>query len=208
MVTGLALALALAARAVAQDAFGRAEDYAYRVCSDQPGGYDVTLRDGSTVKRSSCVSLDAGELAFCSGIAYDSCMRYDPPSMQDKRVTSAFDRLTKAQTAMAPELAGDPACLETMARYMCAVAFPKCDPDPVNTSKYYEIPVCWDYCMDAVFACMGERTTAFEVCNRSVYAGVVVSQDRPDVKCLAGSSAALRVVVVAALASVALVFLA
>ena len=204
----LVLIPTLAGDAVAQEAFDRAVDYGYRVCSEQPGDYDVTLPDRSVVKRATCVSLDAGELAFCSGIAYDACVRYDPPSLQDKRVTSAFDRLTKAQTAMAPLLAGEPICLEIMARYMCALAFPKCDPDPVNTSKYYEIPVCWDYCMDAVFGCMGERATAFDVCNRSVYAGVVASQDRPDVKCLAGSSAALRVVFVAALASVALVFLA
>ena len=195
------------ARAIAQDAFQRATDYAYRVCSEQRGEYDVALYDGSTSKRATCVSLDAGELAFCSGIAHDACVRFNPPSLQDNAVAKAFDRMTRAQTALAPELAGDPVCLEIMARYMCALAFPKCDPDPLNASKHYEIPACWEYCVDSVFGCMGERETAFDVCNRSVYAGVVVSRERPDVKCVAGSSTANRVIFVTMMASLTLVFL-
>ena len=195
------------ARAIAQDEFKRATDYEYRVCSEQPGGYDVALYDGSTSKRATCVSLDAGELAFCSGIAYDACVRYNPPSLQDNAVATAFDRMTRAQTALAPELAGDPVCLQVMARYMCAVAFPKCDPDPLNASRHYEIPACWDYCMDSVFGCIGEKEAAFDVCNRSVYADVVVSQERPDVKCIAGSSIANKVIFVATMASSILLFL-
>ena len=75
------------------------------------------------------------------------------------------------QSAMAPELAGEPTCLVVMAEYMCAVAFPRCDPDPLEASKYYEIPACWDYCTNSVFGCTGEMATAMDVCNRSVYAG-------------------------------------
>ena len=194
-------------RAAAQNAFTRATGYQKRVCTEQPGSYDVALSDGSTSKRATCVSLDAGELKFCSGIAHDACVRYDPPVLQDDAVAKAFDRMARAQAVMAPELAGDLVCLEIMAKYMCAVAFPKCDPDPVNLSKHYEIPVCWDYCVDSVFGCMGERKTAFDVCNRSVHAGIVNSQDRPDVKCLAGGSAAVKVVFVAVMTSLVLVFL-
>ena len=192
--------------ATARGAFERATDYEYRVCSEQPGDYDVVLHDGSTSKRATCVSLDAGELAFCSGIAYDACVRFNPPSLQDDALAKVFDRMTRAQNMMAPELAGDPLCLEIMARYMCAVTFPKCDPDPLNVSKHYELPACWDYCVDSVFGCMGEWETAFDVCNRSVYAGIVVSQDRPEVRCLAGSSTANKVFFVATTASLALVF--
>lgn len=189
--------VAVASATAARGQFERAVDYDYRVCSEQSGEYDVELVGGGTVKRAMCVSVDAGELGFCNGIAYDACVRTDPPLTQDKRVTLQFDRMTKMQTAIAPELAADPICLEVMAQYMCALAFPRCDPDPVNTSKYYELPACWEYCMNAVFACMGEMDTAQDVCNRSVYAGVVASQDRPDVKCVSAGSAVVTFVATA-----------
>ncbi|OUS45050.1 hypothetical protein BE221DRAFT_208596 [Ostreococcus tauri] len=169
--------VAAASATAARGQFERAVDYDYRVCSEQSGEYDVELR-------AMCVSVDAGELGFCSGIAYDACVRTDPPLTQDKRVTLQFDRMTKMQTAIAPELAADPIVW-------------RCDPDPVNTSKYYELPACWEYCMNAVFACMGEMDTARDVCNRSVYAGVVASQDRPDVKCVSAGSAVVTFVATA-----------
>ena len=185
--------------------FQRATDYEYRVCAEQPGEYATTQTDGTTATRARCVSLDAGELGFCAGIAYDACVRTNPPTTQDKRVLSAFERMTKMQSAMAPELAGEPTCLVVMAEYMCAVAFPRCDPDPLEATKYNEVPACWDYCTNSVFGCTGEMATAMDVCNRSVYAGVVVAQDRPDVKCVSGAGELVLITV--AMMTVALVLL-
>jgi hypothetical protein len=47
--------------------------------------------------------------------------------------------------------------------------------------------------------------TAMDVCNRSVYAGVVVAQDRPDVKCVSGAGELVLITV--AMMTVALVLL-
>ena len=204
-LTATTLATAIGRARVGRAQFQRATDYEYRVCAEQPGEYATTQTDGTTATRARCVSLDAGELGFCAGIAYDACVRTNPPSTQDKRVLSAFERMTKMQSAMAPELAGEPTCLVVMAEYMCAVAFPRCDPDPLEATKYNEVPACWDYCTNSVFGCTGEMATAMDVCNRSVYAGVVVAQDRPDVKCVSGAGELVLITV--AMMTVALVLL-
>lgn len=76
---------------------------------------------------------------------------------------------------MVLELVGESTCLVVMAEYMCAVAFLRCDLDLLEVMKYNEVLVCWDYCMNLVFGCMGEMVMVMDVCNRSVYAGVVVA---------------------------------
>jgi len=186
--------------------FSRALDYPYRVCDAQVGEYATRLEDGTTANRARCVSLDAGELGFCQGIAYDACVRTDPPTTQDKKVLAMFERMTKHQAAIAPTLAGDPDCLLVMAEYMCAAAFPRCDPDPVELTKYYEIPMCWEYCMNSVYGCTGEMASAQKICNASLATGVVVSSDRPDVKCTSVARLNQRVVVAAAASLVVVIF--
>jgi len=186
--------------------FSRALDYPYRVCDAQVGEYATLQEDGTTANRARCVSLDAGELGFCQGIAYDACVRTDPPTTQDKKVLAMFERMTKHQAAIAPMLAGDPACLLVMAEYMCAAAFPRCDPDPVELTKYYEIPMCWEYCMNSVYGCTGEMASAQKICNASLATGVVVPSDRPDVKCTSASRLNQRVVVAAAASLVVVIF--
>jgi len=181
----LACAASLAPNA-AQAQFEKATDYPYRVCSEQPGAY---AGPNGTTDRASCVSLDAGELGFCSGIAWDACIRTDPPALQDKRVLGQYEEMTKKQLVMAPELANDPDCLVVMAEYMCALAFPRCDPNPNDATTYYELPACWDYCMNSVFGCTGDMAIAQNVCNASLASGVVVESGRSDVRC---TSAALR----------------
>ena len=168
---------------LAASPFGRANDYEYKVCADQPGSYTVTDADGVAAQRAQCVSLDAGELGFCSGVAWDACVHTDPPLTLDKRVLNMFDTLTLAQTAMYPELAGDPDCLLIMSEYMCALTFPRCDPDPIDPLIYYELPACWDYCLNSVFACTGDYDVAKVSCNASLASGVVAPEGRPDIRC-------------------------
>jgi hypothetical protein len=181
----LACAASLAPNAVRAQ-FEKATDYPYRVCSEQPGAY---AGPNGTTDRASCVSLDAGELGFCTGIAWDACVRTDPPSLQDKRVLGQYEEMTKKQLVMAPELANDPECLVVMAEYMCALAFPRCDPNPNDALTYFELPACWDYCMNSVFGCTGDMSIAQNVCNASLASGVVVESGRSDVRC---TSAAVR----------------
>lgn len=181
----LACVASLAPNAVRAQ-FEKATDYPYRVCSEQPGAY---AGPNGTTDRASCVSLDAGELGFCTGIAWDACVRTDPPALQDKRVLGQYEELTKKQLVMAPELANDPDCLVVMAEYMCALAFPRCDPNPNDALTYYELPACWDYCMNSVFGCTGDMAIAQNVCNASLASGVVVESGRSDVRC---TSAAAR----------------
>jgi len=168
---------------LAESPFGRANDYKYKVCADQPGSYTVTDADGVAAQRAQCVSLDAGELGFCSGVAWDACVHTDPPLTLDKRVLNMFDTLTLAQTAMYPELAGDPDCLLIMSEYMCALTFPRCDPDPIDPLIYYELPACWDYCLNSVYACTGDYDVAKVSCNASLASGVVAPEGRPDIRC-------------------------
>ena len=186
--------------------FSRASDYPYRVCDEQVGDYPTVQKDGTTANRARCVSLDAGELGFCQGIAYDACVRTNPASTQDKRVLTMFERMTKKQAAMSPALAGDSDCLLVMAEYMCAAAFPRCHPDPVELTKYYEIPMCWGYCLNSVYGCTGEMASAQKICNASLATGVVVSSDRPDVKCTSAARLNQRVVFVAAASSLVAIF--
>ena len=186
--------------------FSRASDYPYRVCDEQVGDYPTVQKDGTTANRARCVSLDAGELGFCQGIAYDACVRTNPASTQDKRVLTMFERMTKKQAAMSPALAGDSDCLLVMAEYMCAAAFPRCHPDPVELTKYYEIPMCWGYCLNSVYGCTGEMASAQKICNASLATGVVVSSDRPDVKCTSAARLNQRVVFAAAASLLVAIF--
>ena len=164
-------------------AFAKSGDYTSKVCANQPGSYAATDSNGTTTRGARCASLDAGELGFCSGVAWDACVRTDPPLTLDRRVLSAFDTMTLAQAAMYPLLAGDPECLLIMAEYMCALTFPRCDPDPVDPLVYYELPACWGYCMNSVFACTGDMDSARVTCNASLASGAVAPEGRPDIRC-------------------------
>jgi len=177
-------------------AFARSGDYAYKICSDQVGTY-ASASNASALKRAKCVSIDRGELGFCSNVAWDACARTDPPLTLDKRVSNAFDTLTLAQTAMYPALAGDVMCLVTMAEYACALAFPRCDPDPLDEATYYELPACWSYCMNSVFACTGDMAKAKVTCNASLASGAVAPDGRPDIRCTSAAAASAVVVAVA-----------
>ena len=171
-----------------RDDFARQGAYPYKECLKQPGEIGGS-ETGSADKRAQCVPVEAGELSFCNNVAYDACMRVPSPSEYDITVEAAYTlRLTYANN----EEPQTPGCLAAFKSFLCASAFPMCleyaeiHGRSAEIERYYEIPLCWDFCLSSEMACLADGNAAALACQKLVDTGRV-APDRGGIKCQGGA---------------------
>ena len=96
--------------------------------------------------------IEAGELEFCAGVSYDVCSRVVSPTAYDEELQAAHDERVARYTMEWPSLATSE-CFAAFKMYLCLLSFPRCDEDSQNPGTYFEIPLCYDYCVNAHATC-------------------------------------------------------
>ena len=74
-------------------------------------------------------------------------------------------------------------CGAAFQTFFCMMAFPQCIQDPVATTVFYQQPICYDTCLGAENACLGNSDLAKQACSKMVSTGLVAPPNRPDVAC-------------------------
>eukprot|EP00793_Prasinoderma_coloniale_P005658 PRCOL_00004132-RA len=175
-----------------QDPFTRSSEYPYNVCNQLPGniGEDAASY-AETYKRAKCVPIEAGELEFCDAVAYDSCVRIQEYWRFDNLVAMQYDAVLQEwkDTLTANDQAAlvDPGCDAAFKAYFCYAAFPKCWEGDIE-GEYWELPLCFDYCVAANAACIGNPEAAKRVCRSQVGTGRVSPEGRTDIICMSCAS--------------------
>ena len=139
--------------------FTRQGPYPYQVCDELPG----EIGEDPVTATARCIPVEAGELEFCGQVAYDACMRVVSPVVYDEELQAAAGRRLGQWGLEFPELASAGECSETFNAYICLLGFPRCEEDSENPGTFLELPLCYDYCVDAHFACIGDQTLAVRI---------------------------------------------
>ena len=74
-------------------------------------------------------------------------------------------------------------CTDAFALYACLAGFPRCEEDADNPGVYVELPLCFDYCVNAHMSCSGDAILSQAACDKAVVVGRV-APPRPDITCV------------------------
>ena len=161
--------------------FTRQGPYPYQVCAELPGeiGDPETIL---TARSARCIPVESGELDFCAGVNYDACSRVVSPSAYDEELQAAHDERVARYALEWPRLA-TPECLEAFKMYVCLLGFPRCEEDSQNPGTYFELPLCYDYCVNAHVSCGQPSEKSRAACDVAVARGRV-APPRKDVTCV------------------------
>ena len=118
----------------------RVGPYPYQVCADLPGEIGET----DATKSARCIPVEAGELDFCSAVAYDTCSRVISPILYDEQIGNTHDERLARWELEFPALVTTE-CTEAFKLYFCLLAFPRCEEDTDNLGSFLELPLCFDY---------------------------------------------------------------
>ncbi|GHP10374.1 hypothetical protein PPROV_000910500 [Pycnococcus provasolii] len=164
-----------------RDDFTRAGPYPYKECIRQPG----EIGNDPAKTHAQCIPIEAGELTFCGGVAYDACMRVGNPSDYDLAIEASYlKRVTYSNT----EETQTAARMCAFKSFLCANAFPQCLEyaelfgQSAEFERYYEIPLCWGFCVSSEMACLADGNAAALACMKLVEIGRV-APDRPGIIC-------------------------
>jgi hypothetical protein len=161
--------------------FTRQGPYPYQYCSDLPG----EIGDPNTIltaRSARCIPVESGELEFCAGVTYDVCSRVVNPSAYDEDLQAAYDERTARYALERPSLATT-GCFAAFKSYACLLGFPRCEEDPRNPGTFFELPLCYDYCVDAHLRCGQTYDKSAASCDVAVARGRV-APPRKDVTCV------------------------
>ena len=161
--------------------FTRQGPYPYQICAELPGeiGDPDTIL---TARSARCIPVEAGELEFCAGVSYDVCSRVVSPTAYDEELQAAHDERVARYTMEWPSLATSE-CFAAFKMYICLLSFPRCDEDSQNPGTYFEIPLCYDYCVNAHATCGSPAEKSQAACDVAVARGRV-APPRKDVTCV------------------------
>ena len=133
--------------------------------------------------------IEAGELEFCGQVSYDACVRIQEYWRFDNLVSMQYDAVvqdwTDRLTETGQEALLDPGCPVAFQDYFCHAAFPRCYAGDVE-NEFWELPLCFDYCVKANAACIGNPEAAKRVCRTHVETGRVSPEGRDDILCSYG----------------------
>jgi hypothetical protein len=177
--------------------FTRQGPYPYQVCEELPGEIGVTETD----KTARCIPVEAGELEFCTAVSYDTCSRVVSPTLYDEQVKLAHQERIDRYSLEFPVLATTE-CKDAFQMYFCLLAFPRCEEDTENPGSYIELPLCYDYCVNAHTSCSGDATFGAIACDKAVALGRV-APPRPDVTCVSAAAKMAKAAANAILAATA-----
>ena len=144
-----------------------------------------TPRSGDATKSARCIPVEAGELDFCSAVAYDTCSRVISPILYDEQIGKSHDERIARWELEFPALVTTE-CTEAFQLYFCLLAFPRCEEDTDNLGSFLELPLCFDYCVNAHMACIGDSLLSQAACDKAVVLGRV-APPRADVTCVSGA---------------------
>lgn len=182
--------------------FTRQGPYPYQVCEELPGEIGVTETD----KTARCIPVESGELEFCTSVSYDACSRVVSPTLYDEQIKLAHEERVARYTLEFPALATTE-CKDAFQMYFCLLAFPRCEEDTENPGSYIELPLCYDYCVNAHTSCSGDPTFSAVACDKAVALGRV-APPRPDVTCVSAAARLAKAAAKAVLAASAAMALA
>lgn len=182
--------------------FTRQGPYPYQVCEELPGEIGVTETD----KTARCIPVESGELEFCTSVSYDTCSRVVSPTLYDEQIKLAHEERVARYTLEFPALATTE-CKDAFQMYFCLLAFPRCEEDTENPGSYVELPLCYDYCVNAHTSCSGDPTFSAIACDKAVALGRV-APPRPDVTCVSAAARLAKAAAKAVLAASAAMALA
>ena len=136
-------------------------------------------------------------------MSYDTCSRVVSPTLYDEQIKLAHEERVARYTLEFPALATTE-CKDAFQMYFCLLAFPRCE-DTENPGSYVELPLCYDYCVNAHTSCSGDPTFSAIACDKAVALGRV-APPRPDVTCVSAAArlAKAAAAVLAASAAMAL----
>ena len=102
-----------------------------------------------------CEAVDNSTLVYCSDpeagiVNYTSCL-----APQDRNSAAADTRALNQSMTM-PRFSDDISCLNAQKRLLCALLFPKCDPDQ---QKIVQQPVCQSICINFFKSCNVQLST-------------------------------------------------
>jgi hypothetical protein len=161
--------------------FTRVGPYPYQVCADLPGEIGET----DATKSARCIPVEPGELEFCATVAYDTCSRVISPILYDEQIAKSHDERLARWELEFPALVTTE-CTEAFKLYFCLLAFPRCEEDTDNLGSFLELPLCFDYCVNAHMACIGDDLLSRAACDKAVVLGRV-APPRGDVTCVSGA---------------------
>ena len=174
--------------------FTRVGPYPYQVCADLPGEIGET----DATKSARCIPVESGELEFCGEVAYDTCSRVISPILYDEQIAASHDERLARWELEFPALVTTE-CTEAFKLYFCLLAFPRCEEDTDDLGSFLELPLCFDYCVNAHMACIGDQLLSQAACDKAVVQGRV-APPRADVTCVSCGVRMLGVSLVYALA--------
>ena len=165
--------------------FTRQGPYPYQICAELPGeiGDPDTIL---TARSARCIPVEAGELEFCAGVSYDACSRVVSPTAYDEALQAAHDERVARYALEWPSLA-TAECFEAFKTYACLLGFPRCEEDSQNPGTYFELPLCYDYCVSAHQTCGQPYDKSQAACDVAVERGRV-APPRKDVTCVSRGS--------------------
>ena len=161
--------------------FTRQGQYPYQICAELPGeiGDPDTIL---TARSARCIPVESGELEFCAGVSYDVCSRVVSPSTYDEELQLAYEERMNRYSLEWPVLVTTE-CFDAFQTYLCLLGFPRCEEDSQNPGSYFELPLCYDYCVNAHIACAQTQNKAQIACDQAVLRGRV-APPRKDVTCV------------------------
>ena len=158
--------------------FTRVGPYPYQVCADLPGEIGET----DATKSARCIPVEAGELDFCSAVAYDTCSRVISPILYDEQIAKSHDERIARWELEFPALVTTE-CTEAFKLYFCLLAFPRCEEDTDNLGSFLELPLV-RLLRQRHMACIGDQLLS-QACDKAVVLGRV-APPRADVTCVSG----------------------
>jgi hypothetical protein len=131
--------------------FTRQGPYPFQVCAELPGEIGDPLLI-LTARSARCIPVEQGELEFCVGVGYDVCSRVVSPSVYDESLQLQFEEHTARHTLEWPDLATTE-CFDAFKTYICLLGFPRCEENKETPGVYFELPLCYDYCVASHVSC-------------------------------------------------------
>jgi hypothetical protein len=112
------------------------------------------------------------------------------PTAYDEALQAAHDERVARYALEWPSLA-TVECFEAFKMYTCLLGFPRCEEDSQNPGTYFELPLCYDYCVSAHQTCGQPYDKSQAACDVAVARGRV-APPRKDVTCVSRGSRIAR----------------
>ena len=112
------------------------------------------------------------------------------PTAYDEALQAAHDERVARYALEWPSLA-TVECFEAFKTYTCLLGFPRCEEDSQNPGTYFELPLCYDYCVSAHQTCGQPYDKSQAACDVAVARGRV-APPRKHVTCVSRGSRNVR----------------